>query len=88
MRSLPALLALGALLALSAFAQRPASVALAMSPLNRPADPVVLTGADVPGLTGIAPGDLVAFRYDSGWQQIPVQVDERAMKDFGTSTEL
>jgi hypothetical protein len=48
--------------------------------LNRPADPVVLTGADVPALAGIVPGDLVAFRdTGSGWQQIPVQVDERAM---------
>lgn len=84
MRSLPTLLALGALLALSAFAHRPTPVAFATSPLDRPADPVVLTGADVPALTGIAPGDLVAFRYDSGWQQIPVQVDERAMKDLGS----
>jgi hypothetical protein len=42
-----------------------------------------MTGADVPSLAGIAPGDLVAFKYDAGWQQIPVQVDERAAKDFG-----
>ena len=55
----------------------------AASTLNRLADPVVLTGADVPWLTGIDPNDLVAFRYDGGWQQIPVQVDERAFKDFG-----
>jgi hypothetical protein len=82
MRPFPTLLALGALLALSAFAHRPTPTAFAMSPLNRPADPVVLTGADVPALTGIAPGDLVAFRYDSGWQQIPVQVDERDIKYF------
>ncbi len=48
--------------------------------LNRPADPVVFTGNDVPSLTGIAPDDLVAFRdTGSGWQQVPVQVDERAM---------
>jgi hypothetical protein len=31
-------------------------------------------------LTGIAPGDLVAFRdTGTGWEQVPVQVDERAM---------
>ena len=50
--------------------------------LDRPADPVVLTGADVSALLGAAPGDIVAFRYDSGWVQIPVQVDERAVVDF------
>jgi len=83
-RSFPALLALAALLALSAFAHRPPPVAFATSPLDRPADPIVFTGADVPALTGIAPGDLVGFRYDSGWQQIPVQVDERALKDLGS----
>jgi hypothetical protein len=54
------------------------------STLNRPEDPVVLTGADVPTLTGIAPHDLVAFRYDVGWTQIPVQVDERDTRTFTT----
>src|SRR5205823_5847017 len=52
-------------------------------PLNRPADPVVLTGADVPSLAGIPPNALIAFRYAGGWQQIPVQVDERAVLDYG-----
>jgi hypothetical protein len=48
--------------------------------LNRPADPVVLTGANVPALNGIDPADLVAFRdRGTGWEQVPVQVDERAM---------
>lgn len=51
-------------------------------PLARPEDPVVFTGADVPSLNGIAPGDLVAFRYDGGWVQVPVQVDERAIISF------
>jgi len=50
--------------------------------LDRPADPVVLTGADLPVLAGAAPGDIVAFRYGSGWVQIPVQVDERVVVDF------
>ena len=49
-------------------------------PLARPEDPVVLT-APLP-LVGIAPADLVAFRWAGGWQQIPVQVDERAMVNF------
>jgi hypothetical protein len=76
------LIVLGTLIALSAFAYRPAPAAFAASTLDRPADPVVLTGADVPWFTGVGPGGLVAFRYDGGWQQIPVQVDERAVKDF------
>ncbi|HET6614465.1 MAG TPA: hypothetical protein VFH62_01150, partial [Dehalococcoidia bacterium] len=59
------------------------SVALAASTLDRPADPVVLTGADVPALNGLAPDDVVAFKYDGGWQQIPVQVDERAVVNLG-----
>jgi hypothetical protein len=59
------------------------SVLYASSTLDRPADPVVLTGADVPTLNGLAPGDVVAFKYDGGWQQIPVQVDERAVVNLG-----
>jgi hypothetical protein len=56
------------------------------STLMRPADPVVLTGAQVAALRGSAPGDIVAFRFtpESGWQQIPVQVDERKVLNFGT----
>ena len=50
--------------------------------LDRELDPVIMTGADVAGLCGSAPGDLVAFRYAGGWEQIPVQVDERAEVDF------
>ncbi len=56
--------------------------AVRASTLTRPADPVVLTGADVASLTGIAPDDLVAFRYDGGWYQIPVQVDEQDMVNY------
>ncbi len=54
------------------------------STLNRPEDPVVVTGADVSSLIGAAPGTVVAFRYDGGWVQIPVQVDERDVKTFAT----
>ena len=82
MKPLTSLIALAALLAVSAFAPGSIAPAFAASTLDRPADPVVLTGAAVPSLTGIAPGDLVAFRYDSDWQQIPVQVDERDTKYF------
>jgi hypothetical protein len=54
------------------------------STLARPADPVVLTGADVPTLIGTMPNSIVAFRYDGGWTQIPVQVDERFVQNFQT----
>ncbi len=76
--------ALAALVLLLCFAplRQGAALAAGGSTLNRPEDPVVLTGADVPTLAGIAPGDLVAFRYGSGWVQIPVQVDERDTKTF------
>ncbi|MFA6240944.1 MAG: hypothetical protein WC655_08450 [Candidatus Hydrogenedentales bacterium] len=50
--------------------------------LNRPADQVVLTGADVTSLLGIAPGEIVAFRFSGTWEQVPVQVDERDSMTF------
>lgn len=52
--------------------------------LNRPADPVVITGAAVPTLQRINPKTLVAFaRTATAWRQIPVQVDERKLLNFG-----
>lgn len=47
-------------------------------------DAVVLTGDRVPTLEGVATNRIVAFRFDSEWIQIPIQVDERAEVDFGT----
>lgn len=60
----------------------------APSTVPRTIDPVVLTGADLPGLVGEAPGDIVAFahRKPDGvetWDQVPVQVDERKVVPFG-----
>jgi hypothetical protein len=52
--------------------------------LNRPEDPVVMTGAQLPALNDVAAGDVVAFRWVNGWDQVPVQVDERKVVDFGT----
>ena len=51
--------------------------------IDRPDEPVVLTGADLPTLEGVSADDVVAFRYAGGWQQVPVQVDERAVVDYG-----
>lgn len=63
----------------------PASAQTPGSTLNRPADPVVLTGARVTELVGTAPNRIVGFAATgNGWQQIPVQVDER--KDTNVST--
>jgi hypothetical protein len=60
-----------------------------ISSLNRPSTPVVLTGAQVPAMVGVEPGDLVAFRHvkvdgTPTWQQIPVQVDQRKVVAFGS----
>ncbi len=52
------------------------------SSLDRDRDPVVMVGADLPDLTGLAVNLVVAFRYDDGWQQIPVQIDERKVVEF------
>jgi hypothetical protein len=52
------------------------------STLDRDRDPVVLTGSDLPTLLGLAPSTVVAFRYQGGWVQIPVQIDERDVVTF------
>lgn len=59
----------------------------ARSTITRTDDPVVLAGSDLPRLRGRAPGRIVAFRVttDGAWQQVPVQVDERALIDFGAA---
>jgi len=84
MRSRAVLVALLALLTLVNAPTRQGVQAAGGSTLDRPADPVVLTGADVPSLQGVAPGDIVAFSYSGGWQQVPVQVDERFVQNFKT----
>jgi len=55
----------------------------------RPTAPVVMTGAELPGLTGLAPGRIVAFKHslvnaEPTWTQVPVQVDQRKVVNFGT----
>ena len=60
------------------------ALAVAGCAAERPQDPVVVTGADLPRLRGVLPGDVVAFRRLGGaWEQVPVQVDERAQVDLG-----
>jgi hypothetical protein len=62
-----------------------ASEASAIGLQTRPADPVVLTGSRLTSLIGAKPNRIVAFRWSGGWQQKPVQVDERAMLDLGAA---
>ncbi len=58
--------------------------AVAATPLNRLSDPVVLTGADLPTLVNGPIGTIVGFRWSgSAWVQVPIQVDERAVVNFG-----
>jgi hypothetical protein len=59
-----------------------AAAASQASTLDRDRDPVLLTGADLPSLVGLAPSAVVAFRYQGGWVQIPVQIDERDTASF------
>jgi hypothetical protein len=62
-----------------------AALALSGCVAQRPEDPVVLTGDQVPRLIGADPGAVVAFRWlNDAWHQVPVQVDERAVVDLGT----
>jgi hypothetical protein len=51
--------------------------------LGRDGDPLVLTGAALPDLAGGDPARIVAFRWQGAWLQIPAQVDQRAVVDFG-----
>jgi len=60
-----------------------AAVLAQTNSLDRDRDPVVLVGIDVLRLLGRPVDQLVAFRYQAGWQQIPVQIDERKFADYG-----
>jgi hypothetical protein len=52
-------------------------------PLDRDRDPVVMAGLDLPSFQGLPVDRIAAFRYQGGWIQIPVQVDQRHVVDFG-----
>ena len=54
------------------------------SPLARQSDPVVLTGTNLPALVNSARNSIVGFRWNgSAWVQLPIQIDERAVVNFG-----
>ena len=51
--------------------------------LNRPNDPVVLTGAQLSTFSALQPNQIVGFKFVNGtWTQIPIQVDEMALTDI------
>lgn len=77
--------AFAGLLAASVLVATSASIGPAgAAPVNRPADPVVLTGANLPTLATAKPAQLVGFAASTtGWRQIPIQIDERAVLNFG-----
>ena len=53
--------------------------------LTRLADPVVLTGSQLPSLVAGSKTTIVGIRWTgTSWKQLPVQVDERAVKNFGS----
>ena len=54
------------------------------SPLTRASDPVVLTGANLPVFNNGSKSTIVGFRWSgTAWVQLPIQVDERAVVNFG-----
>ncbi|HYI37303.1 MAG TPA: hypothetical protein VEX39_11885 [Thermoleophilaceae bacterium] len=69
--------------AAAALAAALAAFAAPAAALDRPADPVVVSGAKAPALLGAEPGKVVAFAWRrSRWRQVPVQVDERKLVDL------
>lgn len=55
------------------------------SSLNRPFDPVVIQGSNLPAYSNLLPNQIVGFKYVNNiFIQIPIQVDERAVLDIVT----
>jgi hypothetical protein len=54
------------------------------SSLVRDRDPVVILGSQLQALLNLPPDEIVAFKYQGGWQQIPVQLDERKYVEYRT----
>lgn len=56
----------------------------------RDTEPIVVSGAELPALSGRSPDDVFVFRFDpgAGWRQIPRQVDERRTTELLTGSRL
>ena len=76
------------LLVVGLFGLGAASASAAVGVTDRDRDPVVITGDQAPNLIGTAPGDVVAFRWEGNWRQVPVQVDERKWADLRVVRQL
>ena len=50
--------------------------------LNRDADPVVIAGNKLRALNWRPVDNIVGFRFQDSWEQIPIQIDERKYVDF------
>lgn len=75
---------LAASVAVAALAVGSGGLLAAAAPLGRPVDPVVLTGAQLPSFNNGAKATIVGFRWTgTAWAALPVQVDERAVVNFG-----
>jgi len=53
------------------------------STLTRWPDPVVVEGSSLTAFLGTPVNKIVGFRFNSGWHQIPIQIDEREYVDYG-----
>lgn len=67
----------GAVLGLAAITSIGMFGSAAAAPADRPTDPVVLKGTDLPALAKTAADRVVGYKWQGRWIQIPVQVDER-----------
>ncbi len=50
--------------------------------INRPIDPIVISGINLPSFINTDPTNIVAFNFNGSWHQIPLQVDERIITPF------
>jgi len=55
----------------------------AASTLTRWHDPVVIQGSSLTDFQGRPVNTIVGFRFDNGWYQIPIQIDECKYVDYG-----
>lgn len=67
----------GAVLGLAAITATGFTGLAGAAPSDRPTDPVVLKGSDVPTMIKVVPKKVLGFKWAGKWEQIPVQIDER-----------
>ena len=65
-----------------------ATVAVTVVALARESDPVVLVGSNLTALIGVPVARVAGFRWTNGWEQVPVQVDQRKPVDMAEPYNL